>query len=86
MNATTKPHRRHRLVLDLGADTLPDMCRALENLSLRLQMGQVSKGAWGSPSDGADYEYIEDPTMDRERYFAESDAWLASRRAAEAEP
>lgn len=63
-------HRRHRLTLMLDADTEADLVRALDSLALRVEMGQVTRGCWGSPTDGACYEYLVDPNVDHDSYFA----------------
>lgn len=77
-------HRRHRLTLVLDADSQEDLVRALENLALRIQMGEVTRGSWGSPSDGASYEYLYDPAVDHDSYFEQVREYLAQRKGAAA--
>lgn len=66
-----KLERAHVLQIELGADTLDDLCQAMEDTVRRLKLGEMTKGCWGSPSNGAVYEYRNNPDMTHEKYFEE---------------
>ena len=75
------PHRAYRLTLALGADTARDTATALRNLADRIERDQVTKGVWGSPSDGAIYELLTDPGMTHDAYHAALRQYLDCKRA-----
>lgn len=75
----TAPVRAYRLSLVLEADSDTDMAHALCNLADRIQRGQVTHGVWGSPSDGAIYELLIDPSMTHDAYHAALRAYLDER-------
>lgn len=75
------PVRAYRLTLALEADTDGDMATALRNLASRIEREQVSTGVWGSPSDGAIYELLINPSMTHDAYHAELRRYLDNRRA-----
>lgn len=72
-----RPLRAYRLTLELGADTAQDMASALRNMAHRIEREDLGGcGTWGSPTDGANYELLTDPSMTHERYFADLHAYL----------
>ena len=75
----TAPVRAFRLTLALGADTRVDMAWALRNLADRVEREQVTVGVWGSPSDGAIYELLADPTVTHDSYHAALREYLDGR-------
>jgi len=79
------PHRAFRLTLALEADTDTDMAWALRNLADRIERGEVTRGVWGSPSDGAIYELLTDPSMTHDIYHAELRRYLDSGARSEGE-
>ena len=75
------PVRALRLTLEVGADTRHDMAWALRNLANRIEREELAgSGVWGGPTDGACWELLTDPTMTHERFFAELNAYLDSRK------
>jgi hypothetical protein len=79
------PVRAHELIVKIGADTVEDLAWALRTLASDVERGRLTRGCWGSPSDGAIYSYRHDPAMTHDRYFAELDQHL-EREAAETRP
>ena len=77
---STIPVRAVRLTLALEADSVHDLASALVNLAHRVERGEVTVGCWGSPSDGAIYELLIDPTITHESYHAALRAYLESKR------
>lgn len=73
------PARALRLTIAIEADTSADMALALRNLACRVERDQVTTGMWGSPSDGAIYELLTDPTMTHDAYHAALRQYLDSR-------
>ena len=75
------PKRRHRLKLDLHADSLDDMVSAMEGVLHRIYEAENGRTLTvvtsGSPSAGFHLEHTVDESMTAERYRAELDAWLA---------
>lgn len=74
------PVRAYRLTMALEADTRTDMAWALRNLAHRIEAEEVTVGVWGSPSDGAIYELLADPSMTHDSYHAALRAYLADKR------
>lgn len=70
-----KPRRRWLLTLRLGADDLPEMIHALEQIALEMRMGHLA-GNSCSGGYGAGYtmKVTEDPTVTHDSYFAEINA------------
>lgn len=64
------PVRAFRLTLALEADTRQDMADAMRNMANRIDREQVTVGVWGSPSDGAIYELLTDPSVTHDSYHA----------------
>lgn len=80
--SSTPPVRALRLTFALEADTAKDMAHALIALADRIQRGEVTTGCWGSPSDGAIYELLADPTMTHDTYHQALREYLDSWKAA----
>lgn len=78
----TAPVRAFRLSLVLEADTREDMAHALQNLAHRILAEQVTTGVWGSPSDGAIYELLNDPAMSHDVYHQKLREYLDQRHLA----
>lgn len=74
------PVRAYRLTIALEADTRTDMAWALRNLAHRIEAEEVTVGVWGSPSDGAIYELLADPSVTHDSYHAALRAHLDSKR------
>lgn len=74
------PVRAYRLTLALEADTRTDMAWALRNLADRVEREEVTVGVWGSPSDGAIYELLADPSVTHDSYHAALRAYLDDKR------
>lgn len=79
------PHRRHRLVLDLHADSIEDICRALSSLAFDIEQDGLTVRTSGGYSDGYHVELTDyGPTFTHERYIAELDEWRRRREASDA--
>ena len=76
------PVRALRLTLALEADTPRDMAHALIALASRIERDEVTTGCWGSPSDGAIYELLTDPTMTHDAYHKALREYLDGRKVA----
>lgn len=77
------PVRALRLTLELDADTRRDMAWALRNLAHRIECDELAGGGvWGGPTDGGIWELLTDPSMTHERFFAELNAYLDTKKAA----
>ena len=74
------PVRACRLTMALEADTRTDMARALRNLARRIEAEEVTVGVWGSPSDGAIYELLTDPSVTHDSYHAALRTYLDDKR------
>lgn len=72
----SQPERACVLRLKLSGNTRKDIVNALLNLATDIDRGKVSKGVWGSPSDGAIYEYLESATPTKDDYFLQLDEYL----------
>ena len=72
-----KPQRAFTLTLVLGADSREDLVQALENLAFDISRGEITRGCWGSPSNGAFYELRTDQDMTHDRYFEAVDRYLS---------
>lgn len=79
-DAAKQPHRAVRLSIAMEADTRADMASALIDLACRIERDEVSNGVWGSPSDGAIYELLTDPSMTHDAYHAALVEYLEGRR------
>jgi len=79
--SSTAPVRAMRLTLALEADTTEDMVNALIALAGRIQRDEVTTGCWGSPSDGAIYELLTDPSMTHDAYHKALREYLDGRKA-----
>jgi len=75
------PVRAFRLTMALEADTRIDMVWALRNLADRVEREKVTVGVWGSPSDGAIYELLADPSVTHDSYHAALRAYLDDKRS-----
>lgn len=75
------PVRAFRLTMALEADTRTAMAWALRNLADRVEREEVTVGCWGSPSDGAIYELLVDPSVTHDSYHAALRAYLDDKRA-----
>ena len=73
------PARALRLTMQLDADTPEDMAWALRNLAYRVEAKEVTRGCWGSPSDGAIYELLTDPEMTHDIFHQKVREYLASK-------
>ena len=82
--SSAPPVRALRLTLALEADTTGDMAHALIALAERIQRDEVTTGCWGSPSDGAIYELLTDPSMTHDAYHKALREYLNGREAAPA--
>jgi len=70
------PMRAFRLTLKLEADDRREMAHALRSLADDVEREQLSVGVSGSPSSGAIYELLNDPTQTHNRYFQEVREYL----------
>lgn len=76
----TDPRRAHVLKIEFGANTLDDLCYALEQTALDLKRGTIaSSGCSGSPSVGFIYDYSVDESWTKQRYFAAIDEALKAK-------
>lgn len=75
------PVRAYRLTMALEADTCTAMAWALRNLADRVEREEVTVGCWGSPSDGAIYELLADPSVTHDSYHAALRAYLDDKRS-----
>jgi hypothetical protein len=71
-----KPKRAVSLICSIGADTPDDMAHALRNMAAAIDRKELTRGCWGSPSDGAIYEYTEKDHPTHDEYFAELRRYL----------
>lgn len=82
------PHRKHRMVLKLEADSIDDLSGALTQLALDLDMDDMRGRDWtervdrasGGPSSGYQLDMVTDPNMDHDTYIQLLNAWLDSDR------
>ena len=77
---STPPVRALRLTLALEADTRQDMADAMRNMAYRIEREEVTTGTWGSPSDGAIYELLADPSVTHDSYHTALRAYLDDKR------
>jgi hypothetical protein len=79
-----RPHRRHRLVLELEADTWNGIKANLRHILY--EMDGHPDGRMSSVMGGAESGYIlkctVDPNMDADRYARELEAYLDAQKAA----
>lgn len=75
------PRRAVRLTMEVDADTRADLASYLINMAHKIERGLVTRGVSGSPSSGAIYELLEDPTQTHDAYFAQVRAYLAKKDA-----
>lgn len=84
------PVRRHRIKLDLHADTVDDLIEALGEIQIRLvqhKAGDTLNGLCsGGCSSGFSLEHHEDPTMDSKRYEAALKLYNAREDAGRGKP
>jgi hypothetical protein len=71
------PERAHSLIVSIGADTVDDLCYALNSLSQDARRGALTRGCSGGPSCGWTYSYRHKPEQTHDNYFREIDEWLA---------
>jgi hypothetical protein len=76
----TAPVRAFRLTIALEADTRQGMADALRNMADRVDREEVTTGVWSSPSDGAIYELLADPSVTHDSYHADLRAYLAAKK------
>lgn len=53
---------------------------ALRNLAYRIEAEDVTVGVWGSPTDGAIYELLADPSITHDSYHAALRSYLDDKR------
>lgn len=75
------PRRRHRLVLDLHADTLDDLSSALTNIDLAIRSRpDLIASTGGGTNSGVHWELTTDEAVTHDTYLAELTAWRARSR------
>ena len=72
----TLPMRAFRLTLKLEADDRREMAFALRNMADQVERGELTVGVSGSPSSGAIYELLSDPTQTHAQYFQQVRQYL----------
>jgi hypothetical protein len=74
------PQRAYTLTLRIGADTIKDLAHTLSNMAWQAEAGELTRGSFGSPCSGGEYELLE---IDKPhaKYFEELHAYLAERKA-----
>lgn len=83
MNA---PRRRVMFELKIGADSVKDLIRSLEQLIFDIANGAPPQSVSGSPHSGYNYTYSEDETITHESYHAQLRDYLNNRRETTCEP
>lgn len=76
----SKPRRAFTLTLEIGADTRDELVHALHDLAHRIERDEVSRGCWGSPSNGAVYELLVDESQTHDKYFEAINKYLEEKR------
>lgn len=72
----SKPRRAFTLTFEIGADTRDDLVHALHNFAEQIARDEVSRGCWGSPSNGAAYELLVDESQTHDKYFEAINKYL----------
>lgn len=82
---TPAPRRRCHLTLQLGADDIHELARALTQLADDAERGQrltvTGNGASGGVGSGFSYEYVLDESMTADRYQHDLAAWVEANRS-----
>lgn len=65
---TDAPRRACRLILDLEADDRASIIGALENITTRIDRGEMSSGSSGGYSSGHIYTYTESDTPTHDEF------------------
>lgn len=61
--------RAHSIVMSAGADTSQGLAWLLRQMADQIEMGRLSIGVWGGPSDGVTYSYRISPDQTHDEYF-----------------
>lgn len=80
MSEVAAPVRAFRLNLRLDADTREDLANAMRQMADQIDCDQLSDGVSGSPSSGAIYELLHNPSQTHENYFREMRQYMAAAR------
>ena len=75
-----RPRRRHRVVIDVHADTLDGLKSAIENWLDELHEEIPRQSELGGASCGATFTHTIDTEQTHDRYAAQLDAWLEAKR------
>lgn len=88
MDEPQRPHRRYQMTMSIGADSMEELRRSLEQWCFEMERyGEIQErsygGASGSPSAGYSYDIRFDPDMTPERYHEELKVYLEAKKQAE---
>lgn len=79
------PHRRHRFVLDLEADSLDEVSTTLEQIVTSIALGDIDGDSFrtsGGVHSGYTIAVSTDQDQTHARYFELVTSWLAERKTA----
>lgn len=75
------PRRRHRLKLDLEADSLGELAVALQHIGFLAERGELTKGYSAGYNSSYDYEFDSDENVTEESYRAAVAEFVKRKRA-----
>jgi len=78
--SAAKPRRRVEVEIKIGADSIADLVRALEQISFDVDRGSRSVVS-GGPNAGWHYRVDEDQTITHASYFEAVDIYLGRKKS-----